>query len=53
MVRDAKGRLYPAKDPRMPAAMFRDGYPAWREFARHVDPAFSSGFWRRVAGHTP
>jgi FAD/FMN-containing dehydrogenase len=53
MVRDARGRLYPAKDPRMPAAMFRDGYPAWREFARHVDPAFSSGFWRRVAGHTP
>ncbi|MBI5687270.1 MAG: FAD-binding oxidoreductase [Verrucomicrobia bacterium] len=53
MVRDAKGRLYPAKDPRMPAAMFRDGYPEWREFSRHVDPAFSSGFWRRVVGNTP
>lgn len=52
-VRAAKGRLYPAKDPRMSAAMFRDGYPSWREFARHVDPAFSSGFWRRVAGSTP
>ena len=53
MVRAAKGRLYPAKDPRMPAAMFRDGYPAWREFSRHVDPAFSSSFWRRVAGNPP
>jgi L-gulonolactone oxidase len=49
MVRAARGRLYPAKDPRMSPAMFRDGYPAWREFSRHVDPAFSSGFWRRVA----
>jgi len=53
MVRAAKGRLYPAKDPRMSAAMFRDGYPAWRDFARHVDPAFSSGFWRRVAANSP
>lgn len=53
LVRSAKGRLYPAKDPRMSAAMFQDGYPSWREFARHVDPVFSSGFWRRVAGSTP
>lgn len=44
----AGGRLYPAKDARMPAAMFRSGYPRWQEFLSYVDPKFSSGFWRRV-----
>ena len=48
VVREAGGRLYPAKDARMDAAMFRAGYPQWERFASHVDPAFSSGFWRRV-----
>lgn len=50
VVREAKGRLYPAKDAQMDAAMFRAGYPMWDKFAQYVDPAFSSGFWRRVAG---
>ena len=49
VVREAKGRLYPAKDGRMPAELFREGYPAWTEFAKHVDPMFSSDFWRRVS----
>jgi FAD/FMN-containing dehydrogenase len=49
IVREAGGRLYPAKDGRIPPDMFRAGYPNWREFARHVDPGFSSHFWRRVA----
>jgi L-gulonolactone oxidase len=48
IVREAGGRLYPAKDGRISAAMFRAGYPNWSDFARHVDPAFSSHFWRRV-----
>jgi FAD/FMN-containing dehydrogenase len=48
IVRAAGGRLYPAKDARMPAAMFRDGYPRWQEFLPFVDPKCSSGFWRRV-----
>jgi FAD/FMN-containing dehydrogenase len=48
IVRQHGGRLYPAKDARMDAAMFKAGYPRWREFAEHVDPRFSSGFWRRV-----
>lgn len=48
IVLDARGRLYPAKDARMSPATFRAGYPQWEEFARFVDPAFSSGFWRRV-----
>jgi FAD/FMN-containing dehydrogenase len=42
------GRLYPAKDSRMPAETFRAGYPNWRDFAEFVDPRASSGFWRRV-----
>jgi L-gulonolactone oxidase len=48
IVREASGRLYPAKDGRISAAMFRAGYPYWSDFARHVDPGFSSHFWRRV-----
>jgi len=44
----AGGRLYPAKDARMSAAMFQTSYPEWQEFANYVAPAFSSGFWRRV-----
>jgi FAD/FMN-containing dehydrogenase len=50
IVRQAGGRLYPAKDGRMPADVFRSGYPEWTGFAAHVDPRFSSNFWRRVAG---
>jgi len=49
IVRDAGGRLYPAKDARMPGALFRAGYPRWQEFSQHVDPKFSSNFWRRVS----
>jgi FAD/FMN-containing dehydrogenase len=48
IVRDAGGALYPAKDARMPAAMFAGGYPRLDRFARYVDPGFSSSFWRRV-----
>jgi FAD/FMN-containing dehydrogenase len=42
------GRVYPAKDGRMPGALFRAGYPRWREFVDYVDPGCSSSFWRRV-----
>ncbi|HET8869346.1 MAG TPA: FAD-binding oxidoreductase [Aquabacterium sp.] len=42
------GRLYPAKDGRMPASVFQAGYPQWRDFQTFVDPRISSGFWRRV-----
>lgn len=48
IVREAGGRLYPAKDGRISAAMFRTGYPNWADFAGHVDPGFASHFWRRV-----
>lgn len=49
IVAEAGGRLYPAKDGRMSAEMFQQGYPAWQEFARHVDHGFSSHFWQRVS----
>jgi 4-hydroxybenzoate polyprenyltransferase len=34
---------------RMPAGMFRAGYPRWRDFAALIDPALSPNFWRRVS----
>jgi len=48
IVAEAGGAIYPAKDARMSAALFRAGYPRWREFQDYVDPQFSSGLWRRV-----
>ena len=46
----AGGRVNPYKDARMPAGVFRASFPQWQDFARHIDPAFSSNFWQRVAG---
>ena len=50
IVREAGGKLYPAKDYRLPREMFRASFPRWEEFARQVDPRFESSLWRRVAG---
>lgn len=50
IVAEAGGRLYPAKDGRVPAAMFQAGFPKWQDFRAYVDPGLSSGFWRRVSG---
>jgi hypothetical protein len=50
IVREAGGALYPAKDGRMPADMFKLAYPRWEAFAAHKDPRMSSDFWRRVEG---
>jgi FAD/FMN-containing dehydrogenase len=49
IVNAAGGRLYPAKDARMPRAMFEAGYPNVGAFRAHVDPAFSSDFWKAVS----
>ncbi len=49
IVREAGGRLYAAKDGRMPKEMWTAGYPALARFTPHIDPAFASDFWRRVA----
>ncbi len=48
IVREAAGRLYPAKDACMTPEDFCAAYPQWEAFQEHMDPAFSSGFWRRV-----
>ena len=48
VVREAGGRVYPAKDACMTPESFRAFFPAWAELAAAADPAFSSTFWRRV-----
>ena len=48
IVRDAGGAIYPAKDARMAPETFAASFPDYKAFERHIDPAFSSSFWRRV-----
>jgi FAD/FMN-containing dehydrogenase len=48
IVREAGGRLYPAKDAHMRAADFRRGYPTWEAVEGLRDPALNSRFWQRV-----
>lgn len=48
IVREAGGRLYPAKDGRMTKDMFWQGYPGLAEFAPFRDPLFASAFSRRM-----
>ena len=48
VVMGSGGVLYPAKDARMSPQSFEASYPNWREFAKFIDPHFSSSFWRRV-----
>jgi FAD/FMN-containing dehydrogenase len=50
IVRDAGGRLYPAKDARMPCDLFEAGYPRLQEFLSHRDPGISSAMSRRFMG---
>lgn len=50
IVREAKGRLYPAKDVRMPKELFEAGYPRLAEFIQYRDPGISSGLSRRLIG---
>lgn len=45
----AGGRLYAAKDGRLPASMMRAGYPALDQFMAQLDPALGSAFWRRIS----
>lgn len=49
IVADAGGRLYPAKDGRMPRDMWIAGFENSSAFMQHVDPACASDFWRRVS----
>jgi FAD/FMN-containing dehydrogenase len=48
IVREAGGRLYPAKDAHMSAADFRRAYGAWSRLESLRDPVLLSRFWNRV-----
>ena len=49
VVLQAGGRIYPAKDAHMSAAMFQQTYPNWRKVEKFRDPMFMSDTWRRVS----
>jgi FAD/FMN-containing dehydrogenase len=50
IVRETGGRLYAAKDARMPRDLFEAGYPRLNEFLNYRDPGISSAFSRRLMG---
>jgi FAD/FMN-containing dehydrogenase len=50
IVREAGGRLYPAKDARMPRDLFESGYPRLPEFLSYRDPGISSALSIRLMG---
>ncbi|SEJ39842.1 FAD-binding oxidoreductase [Demequina mangrovi] len=50
IVSEAGGRLYAAKDARMPKEMFEAGYPGLDEFVAYRDPGISSEMSRRLMG---
>ena len=51
IVREAGGRIYAAKDARMPRDLFESGYPQWTEFVKYRDPGISSAMSRRLMGY--
>ena len=51
IVREAKGRIYLAKDARMPRDLFEAGYPRLAEFLKYRDPGMSSALSRRLIGN--
>ena len=50
IVAEAGGRIYPAKDARMPKILFEQGYPSLNEFLPYRDPGISSAMSRRLIG---
>lgn len=50
IVSAAGGRIYPAKDARMPAHLFHSGYPQWEQILPYRDPSISSSMARRLMG---
>ena len=51
IVRDVGGRIYAAKDSRMPRDLFESGYPELSEFLNYRDPGISSEMSRRLMGN--
>ena len=50
IVREAGGRIYLAKDARMPRDLFEAGYLRLAEFLQYRDPGISSAMSRRLMG---
>ncbi len=50
IVRETRGRIYPAKDARMPRDLFEAGYPRAGDFAAYRDPGIGSALSRRLMG---
>lgn len=50
IVAEAGGRIYPCKDGRMPAWLFKRGYPEWETVEALRDPAARSDMWSRLTG---
>jgi len=50
VVKEAGGRLYLAKDARMPVGFLDTAYPKWKEFIAYRDPGISSALSRRLLG---
>jgi hypothetical protein len=50
IVAEAGGRIYMAKDARMPRDLFEKGYPRLNEFLKYRDPGISSELSRRLMG---
>lgn len=48
IVREAGGRIYPAKDAHMSGKDFRSFYPAWNRHEAMRDPMLTSRFWQRA-----
>ncbi len=48
ILREAGGRLYPAKDAHMSPLDFKAAYPAWERLEGLRDPQLLSRFWMRV-----
>ncbi|MGH8475576.1 MAG: FAD-binding oxidoreductase [Methylococcales bacterium] len=51
IIREAGGRIYLAKDARMPRDLFEAGYPKLGTFIRYRDPGISSAMSRRLIGY--
>lgn len=50
IVRETGGRIYAAKDARMPRDLFEAGYPNLSQFLQYRDPGISSAMSRRLMG---
>lgn len=50
IVREAGGRIYAAKDARMPRDLFESGYPQLPRFRQFLDPGIRSAMSRRLLG---